>query len=491
MKEKEGHQVTLEVEAFPEDMEPILDSTYRELGGKLQVKGFRKGKIPRKVIDSHLGVETVRTEALRNGLPTLYLMAVRQADMVPVSEPEINLIEEGEDGRVVFEARFDVKPEIEVNDYKGIVVDKPTTEVTDEDVEQALGEARERFATLEVVEGRAVEEGDYVLFDYKTFTDGVPLEGSSGSDRMTEIGSDNFLPGFDEQVIGARKGDILDVHIDFPPDYGEKELAGKPATFRTIVKEIKRKVLPEMTDELASEISQFDTVEEFTRDIRERIGEIKETAADRTVKESAIQGLLDKTSIDLPESMVEYQVQGEIEEMERRLTERGRTLDEYLQAMKGTRHQLEKGIRESVLQQLKAELVLDAVAEAESIEVTEEEIKDYIRERAELGGGDPEKVYLEAVRGGRIQGVRAVLRLNKAAELLSENVTYRGERSPEEPLEEEGSEEGGPGVSSEAAYEEEAEEGTGSIPSKVISEEAVEADPPDTSGISEEEEEQP
>jgi len=426
--------VTLRVEAGPDDLADILEQTYKDLGAKVKVPGFRKGKIPKKVIDSHLGADYVRSEAVKNGLPTLYVMGVMDAGIVPVSDPDINIIEAGEDeeGRIIFEAKVDVKPEVTVTDYKGIKLEAPDTEVTDEDLKEALDEARDRFATLEVVEMRPAEKGDFVMFDYKVFTESVPLEGKQGSDRMTEIGAEDFLPGFDEQLQGARKGDILDVVVSFPPDYGDPALVGKPATFRTIVKEIKRKVLPEMNDDLAKEVSHFETLDEFKQDLRERIARIKEMMGQRQLKEQAVQVVAESTFVDLPDSMVEHQVQGEVVEMTEELAERGITLDDYLQALKGSRHELEKAIRERVIDSIKAELVLDAIAAAEGIEVSDEEAEDYIRENALAAGGDPEKVIADARKHGRILNVKANLRLSKAVDLLVENATVVGGREEAE-----------------------------------------------------------
>jgi len=420
--------VTLRVEAGPDDLTEILEQTYKDLGAKVKVPGFRKGKIPKKVIDSHLGADYVRTETIKNGLPTLYVMGVMDAGIVPVSDPEINIIEAGEDeeGRIIFEAKVDVKPEVTVKDYMGIKLEAPDTEVTDQDLKEAMDEARDRFATLEVVEMRPAEKGDFVMFDYKVFTEGVPLEGKAGSDRMTEIGAEDFLPGFDEQLVGARKGDILDVVVSFPPDYGDPALVGKPATFRTIVKEIKRKVLPDMNDDLAKEVSRFETLDEFKQDMRDRIARIKEMMGQRQLKEQAVQAVVESTFVDLPDSMVDHQVQGEVEEMTEELAERDITLDDYLQALKGSRHELEKAIRERVIESVKAELVLDAIAAAEGIEVSDEEAEDYIRENALAAGGDPAKVIADARKHGRILNVKANLRISKAADLLVENATVVG-----------------------------------------------------------------
>jgi trigger factor len=391
------------------------------------VPGFRKGKVPRQVIDSQLGAENVRKDAIREGLPTLYMMGVIDSGIFPVSDPEISGLEIGEDdGTVVFEATVDVKPEVEVKDYTGLEIEKPDAEVTEEDLKLALEDARDRFATLEVVEGRPVQDKDYVLFDYKVFTDGVPVEGSSGSDRMIQVGSEDFLPDFDKQLVGARKGDILDVFVSFPPEYEVRELAGKPATFRTIVKEVKRKVLPPLDDGLASEISHFKTLEEFKEDLKSRIAKIKEAEGERLVRERVVGALVGRTYVDLPESMVKYQIDGEIEELERDLSQRDITLDEYLEALKGSRYQLEKAIRERVVESLKSELVVDAVAAAENIEVSDEEAEEYIRETAMASGGDPDKV-LEAARSqGRMPVVKANMRLSKAVDLLVENAVFEG-----------------------------------------------------------------
>ena len=408
-------------------MERILDETYRELSNKVKVPGFRAGKVPRKLIDSHLGADYVRMEAVKKGLPTMYLLGVRDAGITPVSDPEIDILETREDMTVVFEAKVDVKPEIKVTDYRGIEIERPDTAVTDEDVQRALDDARDRFATLEVVEGRPVAEGDFVLFDYKVFTDGVPVEGSSGTDMLLEVGSGDFLPDFDSQLVDARKGDILDLVVSYPPDYEVRELAGKPATYRTIVKEVKRKVLPPLDDDLAREVSRFETLEEFREDLRERIARIKELSGERQVRERALAVLADRTYVDMPDSMIEHQVEHEIAEFSEELSQKDISLDDYLQAMKGTRHQLEKAIRERVTEGLKAELILDAVADAENIEITDEETEAYVRANAEATGGDPEKILEDVRRQMRIPVIKAGMRVTRVMDLLAENAVFIGE----------------------------------------------------------------
>ena len=419
--------MTLKVEVGPEDLEGIIDATYKDLSKRLNVPGFRKGKVPRGVIDVHVGAENVRMEAIRNGLPVLYLMAVRDSGILPVCDPELNVLEkEGDGDNLVFEARVDVKPEVAVSDYKGIEIEKPETIVSEEDVQKALDEARDRFATLEVIEGRPVEEGDFVLVDYKVFADGEPLEGSSGTDRMIQVGAGEFLPEFDEQLVGARKGDILDIVTTFPPDYGARELAGKPGTFRTMVKEIKKKVLPPLDDAMAREMSRFETLEELKGDLRSQIENIKRLTCERLVRESVVKALADRTFVDVPESMTGHQVEREIDEFAQELGERGITLDEYLEAMKGTRYELEKAIKDRVEDNLKAELILDAVAAAEDIEISDDEAEGYVRQRAEAVKQDPDRAIEEARREGRIPVLKANLRIARAVDFLAENAVFEG-----------------------------------------------------------------
>ncbi len=342
------------------------------------------------------------------------------------------MIETREDRSVVFEAKVDVKPEVEVKDYKGIKVDRPRTDVSDEDVERAVQQARERFATLEVVEGRPASQGDYLLFDYKAFADGIPEEGASGSDILIEIGAGDFLPGFDDQLVGARKGDIIDVVVNFPPDYAVRELAGKPATFRVIVKEIKTKVLPPMDDKLVKEISVFETVDQFKQDLRENIQKLKEMAAERELRQKVVDNLVDRTYVELPESMIKREVDREIENFAEKIRERGIDFEDYLKAAKTTRYELEKTFRPKIVRSLKALLVLEAVAEAENIEVSETEAEDYIRERVASAGGDPEKALEEIKKSGEMPVIMANMRLSRTVDFLVENAEIRGEVSGED-----------------------------------------------------------
>ena len=289
---REGHVVTLKVEITPKEFEPAISTAYYELGKKAQVPGFRKGKVPREVIDTQFGQDTVYEEALRKSLGRYYAQAIIETGVAPVSEPSISIIESGVGKKLAFEAKVEVRPEVEIKDYEGIVVKKPSQEVTEEDLGRALDDMRDRSARLESAGSRPVIEGDFVLVDYKVLADGEPVGGSSASDRMLEMGKQEFLPGFDKQLIGAKMGDVIDVVVNFPPDYEVKELAGKPGTFRTLVKEIKKKVYPDLDEEFVKEVSEFDTLEELKEDLREKIAEHKSRLVRQKIKEQAMETMI-------------------------------------------------------------------------------------------------------------------------------------------------------------------------------------------------------
>lgn len=413
----------------------MVDEAYRDIASRVKIPGFRKGKAPRDVIDRHFGADNVWVEALQNGLGMLYLQGVRESGISPVSDPEVNILESQRNSRLVFEAKVDVKPEVSVKDYKGVEVEKPSVEVTEEDLQQALDEARQGFATLEVVEGRPVQKGDYVIFDSKVIASEVPEESSAISDRMIEVGAGDFLGEFDEQLVGAKKGDILDIVATFPLDYEDEALAGKSATLRTIVKEVKRKILPPLDDELAKQVSGFDNLDDFKEDLKTRIGEMKHKAADEAVREEVIKKVAESTYVDIPESMIARSVEMEIERLSRDFEERGVSLENYLDSQKGRRHELEMALREPIAESLKRELVLEAIAKAEGIEVSDEEARDYVREAARKAGADPDVVLDQLSERGALYGVKSNLMLSKAVDFLVENAVFEGKIEPETPEE--------------------------------------------------------
>ncbi|MBN1289796.1 MAG: trigger factor [Actinobacteria bacterium] len=429
---KEDHRVSLRAEVGPEDLEGILDQAYREIGKNVKIPGFRKGKVPRKVIDSHIGAEQVRYEAIKNNLAELYMMAVEDSGISPVSEPELEIKDLNKEGTLIFEAHVYVKPEVEIDDYKGIEVDSPDTEVSDSDLEDAIAELRERLATLEVIEGRPVEEGDYALFDYKVFAEGVTAEEAAGSDVMIKVGSGEFMEGFDEQLIGARKGDIIDVSLKVPEDFPEESIAGKTATFRTIVKEIKHKVLPPVDDNLAMETTSFETLEELKEDLRPKIENSKKSMAERETVSQLVKKLMDTVVIDLPEPMVRRQIDSEMEEFATELRMRGANVEDFWNSIGGSRKDFEDSIRERVEENIKSELILEAVADKENIEVFDEDAEEYIRSNASAFGGDAEKLIEMARERDGLSGIKANLRISKAVDVLKDSAVYTGGNKTEE-----------------------------------------------------------
>lgn len=415
----------MKVEIGPDDLEEILEKTYQDISRNVKIPGFRKGKVPRKVIDSHIGADQVRYEAIKNNLADLYAMGIEDSGISPVSEPELDIKELNDDGKLIFEAHVDVKPEVTVENYKNIEVDSPETEVTDDDIEEAVNELRERLATLEIVEGRPVEEGDYTLFDYKTFAEGVSSEESAGSDVMIQVGSNEFIEGFDEQLVGAKKGDIIDVSVKVPEGFPEESIAGKPATFRTIIKEIKHKVLPPVDDNLVKEASPFETIEEFKEDLKPKLESQKKSMADREVISQLMDKLVEATEIDLPESMVRRQMNAEMEEFAMELRMRGADVNDFWNSMGGSKEAFEESIRERVEESLKSELILEAIADQENIEVSVEDAEEYIRSNASSFGGDAEKLIEMARERDGLAGVKANLRISKAVDVIKDNAVHK------------------------------------------------------------------
>ncbi|MBN2168990.1 MAG: trigger factor, partial [Actinobacteria bacterium] len=376
--------------------------------------------------------EQVRYEAIKNNLAELYMMAIEDSGISPVSEPELDIVDLNKEGMLIFEAHVYVKPEVEIDDYKGIEVESPDTEVTDSDLDDAIGELRERLATLEVVEGRPVEEGDYALFDYKVFAEGVTAEEASGSDIMIQIGSGDFVEGFDEQLIGSRKGDIIDVSLKVPEGFPEESISGKTATFRTIVKEIKHKVLPPVDDNLAKETTKFETLEEFKEDLRPKIENSKKSMAEREIISQLVKTLMDTAVIDLPEPMVKRQIDAEMEEFSSELQMRGANVEEFWSSIGGGRQDFEDSIRERVEENIKSELILEAIADKENIEISDEDVEEYIRSNASAFGGDAEKLIEMARERDGLSGIKANLRISKAVDVLKDSAVYSSGDKPEE-----------------------------------------------------------
>ena len=429
MEEVEKNKVRIKVEVPAEEVNRAIDRAFRDIAREVFVPGFRKGRVPRRVLQARLGMEPVYEELKQNNLPEYYLEALRQLEIEPIAEPEIDLeeIEIREGQPLSFQATVEIKPRVELDNYKGVVVERPDETVTDEEVEQALLNMREKFAQLEVASGKALAEGDYALVDFQGTVNGQPFEGSSAEDFMLEVGSPDVWPEFNQELLGKRKGDILDIKVKMPEQYPDPEMAGKIASFKVIVKEVKVKKLPEADDDFAKEASRFDTIEELREDIRRRLQEMKSQRARESVRLQALRKLADGLEVEIPRRMIDDYTRQRRRDLESRLATRGISLESYLKAVNYTEKRMEEEFGEEAERLIRNELVLDAVIRAEGLEVSDEELGEEIKRRAEMIGIPAESLRAALEEREGLEDLRLDLKREKALKFLGDHAVYAGE----------------------------------------------------------------
>ena len=429
MEEIEKNKVRVKVEVPAEDVARAIDGAFRAIAREVFIPGFRKGRVPRRVLQARLGMDPIYDEVKQSKLPEYYVEALKQLDLEPIDEPEIDVDEiEIEEGKpLAFEAVVEVKPRVELDGYKGVEVERPDEEVTEEEVERVLDNMRERFAQLEVASGKTLAEGDYALIDFDGTVNNVPFEGGSAKDFMLEIGTENIWPEFNQELLGKRKGDILDIKVKMPDHFPEEELAGKIASFKVIVKEVKVKKLPAADDDFAREASKFDTIAELREDIRSRLAETKRLQARDSVRRQALEKLAVGLEVDIPEKMVSDYVHQRRHELEARLASRGIALDSYLKAVDYTERRMEEEFEEEARRLIRNELVLDAVIRAEGIEVSDEELEEEIGRRAEMFAVKPEEFRRVVEERGDLEELRESVRREKALKFLGDHAVFAGE----------------------------------------------------------------
>jgi len=383
LKSKENNKVTIEMKISSEDFKSAIQKAYLKERKKFNIPGFRKGKAPRKVIESQFGVGVFYEEAINLLIPEEYSKAVEELKLDVIDRPEIDIKELDPEKEVVLEAVVAVKPEVELKEYKGVEVEKINVEVTDEDVEKELEKSREMNARLINIEDRAVQDGDTLLIDYKGFVGEEQFEGGTAENQTLVIGSNTFIPGFEEQLIGANLNDEVEVKVTFPEDYHEKSLAGKEAVFKVTVKGIKVKELPELDDEFAKDTSEFDTIEELKKDIKEKLQESAIKNAELAQRDKVIDAVISNMEVEVPDVMVEEEINGMLREFDYQLSAQGISLEQYVQYTGGNLDVLKDQMRDDALIRVKTGLVIDKVAELENIEVTEEEINKELERIAE------------------------------------------------------------------------------------------------------------
>ncbi len=388
--EKNMAKLTVEVPA--EDVEKAIQGAYQKMKKSINIPGFRKGKAPRQLIEKMYGKEVFYNDAVDAMLPKAYSDAVEECGEEIVSYPKIN-VEQIESGKpFIFTAEVAVKPAVTLGEYKGIQVEKAPVEVTDEEIQAEVDKEREANSRTVTVDDRAVQKGDIATIDFEGFVDGVAFDGGKGENYDLEIGSNTFIPGFEDQLVGAEIGKELDVNVTFPEEYGAKELAGKAAVFKCKVNGIKVKELPEADDEFAQEVSEFDTLDAYKEDIKANLLKKKEEEAKRVKEDAVIEKIIEGAQMDIPEAMVEYQTQQMLDDFGRRMQSQGLSLEQYFQFTGMTEDQYKEQMKPRALQNIQSRLVLEAVAAAEKLEATEEDLDAEYAKMAEQYKLDVEKV---------------------------------------------------------------------------------------------------
>jgi trigger factor len=421
-------RVKLRVEAPESSLGPALDAVYRRWAGEIKVAGFRKGKVPRQIIDARVGPEVIREEALRDALPDLYREALAAEGLEAIAPPEIEVLEFDAGSPLRFEAVVDVRPEVRVPDLGSISVEAPPSDVTDDEVDEQLDRLREGFAELEPV-GREARRGDFVLIDLKGYRHDEPVEGASAPDYLYEVGSQSGPPRLDEELEGARPGAILKFNDTIPAG----ELAGEDISFTVLVKEVKVKRLPPLDDELAKTMGEFDTLAELKEDVRERLAPVKRGMVREEIATRALAALVDASDLEPPEKLVDGELEHRLEHFEEDLKRAGLTMAEYTQRADVTELEVRRDIRQQVERSVKAELLLEEIARNERFDVTEEDIGREVALLAHRSGRDPKEVAEQVVNAGRLGSLAADIMRRKALEFVVEAINVAG-RPAEEPL---------------------------------------------------------
>ena len=415
----EKNMAKLTIEVSPEELEGALQHAYLKNRKQITIPGFRKGKVPRQIIEKMYGPSFFYEDAVNELSPSAYEKPVDECELELVSRPEVSIVQIEKGKPFIFTAEVAVKPEVELGQYKGIEVEKQDTAATDEEVDKEIDKERESNSRSITVEDRPVQDGDMTVIDFEGFVDGTPFEGGKGTDYPLTIGSGAFIPGFEEQLIGAEIGKETEVNVSFPEDYHAKDLAGKPAVFKCTVKEIKVKELPELDDDFAQDVSDFDTLEEYKADVRKKIEERKAASAKAKKEDAVIEKIIEGAKMEIPDAMVKTQAEQGVDEFAQRLQMQGMSIEQYLQYMGGSIDAMVEQYKPQALKRIQSRLVLEAVVAAENLEVSDEELEAEYSRMAEQYKMEVEKLK-ELFSDADKKNIREDLAIQKAVDLVTE-----------------------------------------------------------------------
>ena len=419
------NMVKLTIEVPAEELEKAIEAAYKKQKNQISVPGFRKGKVPRVMIEKMYGVGVFYEDAANTLMQQNYPSAVDESGVDIVSRPTVDVVQIEKGKPFIFTAEVAVKPEVTLGKYMGVTVTKiDTSSVSEDEVNEALEQQRNNNARTISVTDRPVAVGDTAVIDFEGFVDGVAFEGGKGENHPLEIGSHTFIDTFEDQLVGKNAGDEVEVNVTFPEQYQAADLAGKPATFKVKINEIKTKELPELDDEFAQDVSEFDTLAEYKESLKKNLEEKKENEAKRTKEDEAVQKIIDKSKMDIPEAMIDTQCETMIEEFAQRIAQSGLSMDQYLQFSGLTVDGLKEQVRPEALSRIQASLVLEQIAKDENIEVSDEDVNAEIEKMAASYGMEADKLK-EYMGDAEKDSMKKDLAINKAVELVMSNVKER------------------------------------------------------------------
>jgi len=421
---EEKNMVKLVIESTAEEFEAGLNTAYNKNKSKISLPGFRKGKAPRKMIEKMYGAEVFYEDAANSIIPDAYAKAADECGLELVSQPKINVTQLEAGKPFIFEAVVATKPEVELGQYKGVEVEKCDTEVTDADVEEELKKVQDKNSRVVTVEDRAVKDGDNTVIDFEGFVDGVAFEGGKGTDYPLTIGSHSFIDTFEDQIIGMNIGDEKEINVTFPEEYHVDDLKGKPAMFKVSVKEIKEKQLPELNDEFAQDVSDFDTIAEYKDDLKNKIADRKSREAKAKQEDEAIAKIIEDSKMDIPDAMVDTQVNRMVEDFAQRLQQQGLSVEQYFQYTGMTADKIMEEMKPEAVKRIQSRLVLEAVVKAENIETSEEDFEAELKKMAETYKMELDQIK-EFMGDYEKKQIKEDLAIQKAIEVITGSVVEK------------------------------------------------------------------
>lgn len=421
MEKIEANVVKFEVRVEAEKFTAALNKAYNKNKKNFNIPGFRKGKVPMSMVKKHYGVEVLFEDAINTVVSETYPTLIEENKLKPIDYPKIDVVEIGEGKDLVYTAEVTLYPEIELGEYKGLDIKRKEVKVEDVEVEGQLKNMQQQNARVEVKEEGNVENGDIAVIDFKGFVDGVAFEGGEAKDYALEIGSGSFIDNFEDQLVGMATGEKKEIKVNFPENYGKEDLNGKEATFEVTVNQIKVKEMPALDDEFAKEVSEFETLDELKADITKKIEETKKASVEREFEDELVTAVIENSKMDIPEIMVEKEIDMMVRDLENRLRQQGLSLEQYMQFTGNTEEKMRSYMKENADKKVKADLVLEAIAKAENIEATDEEIKEKANEIAKIYAPDQADKMAEMLMQTQSNMIAKDLVVSKTIKFLEEN----------------------------------------------------------------------